>query len=392
MSVLSVQATATTIPVATNLLSQTVLLPLAQQKLGRVITITDATGSANINPIIVSTQTTNLFQNGSNLYTLSTPYQSYTFLSKNNSTWTLSGTVNPPTYTSSIFFNNISIYQNITATGNLYVAGGISSPTISTFQGNLIDTSNYFNSVNTTGLALAGYISAPLTEAVLATIQTNPTLNSITVLSLTSTLQGLGTFGYASTLYVQQTSNYFKNTLQNWSTPVSSVSIFTSNTSNFFRNTSNYYKSLTLFDISTAIISTGKITGSGGSTMSSIFVGGQSTQNFIKFWGKIGEYNNTVIAEQSTGISTAELMLFKGSSISDQFRFQTTGRMLFETGVSGRNFTNAPALSTATMIITANSNVGILTNNPIYTLDVAGTGRFQTSLTAGTLSLGIYFA
>ena len=126
--------------------------------------------------------------------------------------------------------------------------------------------------------------------------------------------------------------------------------------------------------------------------MSSIFVGGQSTQNFIKFWGKIGEYNNTVIAEQSTGISTAELMLFKGSSISDQFRFQTTGRMLFETGVSGRNFTNAPALSTATMIITANSNVGILTNNPIYTLDVAGTGRFQTSLTAGTLSLGIYFA
>ena len=84
--------------------------------------------------------------------------------------------------------------------------------------------------------------------------------------------------------------------------------------------------------------------------------------------------------------------MFKGSSVADQFRFQTTGRMLFETGVSSRNFDNAPQLSTATMIITANSNVGILTNNPIYTLDVAGTGRFQTSLTVGSLSLGIYFA
>ena len=126
--------------------------------------------------------------------------------------------------------------------------------------------------------------------------------------------------------------------------------------------------------------------------MSSIFIGGQSTQNYIKFWGKIGEYNNTVIAEQSTGSTTAELMMFKGSSVADQFRFQTTGRILFETGVTARNFNNAPQLSTATMIITANSNVGILTNNPIYTLDVAGTGRFQTSLTTGTLSLGIYFA
>lgn len=392
MAALSIPATATSLQVNTSLVSQTVLLPLSQQKLGRVITITDVAGTANLNPIFVSTQVTNLFPNGSNLYTLSTSFQSYTFLSKNNSTWALTGSINPPTYTSSIYYNNLTVYQNILASGSLYVNGSISSPTISTFQGNLIDTSNYFNQVNTTGLALAGYISASLTAAILNTLQTTPLLNEVTYLSLNSTVTGLGTLGYASTVYVNQTSNYFKNTLQDWSTSISTASLFTSNSSNFFRNTSNYFKNYTLFDISTAIVSTGKITGSGGSTMSSIFIGGQSTQNYIKFWGKIGEYNNTVIAEQSTGSTTAELMMFKGSSVADQFRFQTTGRILFETGVTARNFNNAPQLSTATMIITANSNVGILTNNPIYTLDVAGTGRFQTSLTTGTLSLGIYFA
>jgi hypothetical protein len=395
MSVNSIPATAATFSLDTTIIPQTVLLPLSQQKVGRVITVADSGGSANINPITISTQVANLFQTGSNIYVISSPYQSYTFLSKNNSVWSLTGSVNPPIYTSSLFYNNISIYQNIQANGNLYVTGGISSPTISTIQGNIFDSSNYFNTVNANALAIAGTISASLTASILDSLQTNPVLNSITVLSLNSTLQGLGTFGYISTPALIQTSNYFKGTLQNWSTAVSSVAIFTSNTSNFFRNTSNYYKSLTFFDISTAIISTGKIVGSGGSggsTLSSLFVGAQSTQNFIKFWGKIGEYNNTVIAEQSTGSTTGELMMFKGSSVADQFRFQTTGRILFEAGVSSRNFNNAPQLSTATMIITANSNVGILTNNPIYTLDVAGTGRFQTSLTIGTLSLGIYFA
>ena len=127
-------------------------------------------------------------------------------------------------------------------------------------------------------------------------------------------------------------------------------------------------------------------------TATNIRIGNNQNQSLLTFYGLRGAFNNTVIAEQSTGSTTAELMMFKGSSVADQFRFQTTGRMLFETGVAPRNFNNAPQLSTATMIITANSNVGILTNNPIYTLDVAGTGRFQTSLTAGTLSLGIYFA
>lgn len=135
----------------------------------------------------------------------------------------------------------------------------------------------------------------------------------------------------------------------------------------------------------------------GGSTLSSLFIGSDSNQNFIKFWGSIGEYNNTVIAQQSTGGGNTELLFFEGSSINDQVRFQTTGSIRFETGVSQpRNFLTSGQVATPSMIITSSSNVGILTNNPTFTLDVAGTGRFQTLMsspmaTIGALLVGVTF-
>jgi hypothetical protein len=142
----------------------------------------------------------------------------------------------------------------------------------------------------------------------------------------------------------------------------------------------------------------GTVTATGGSTLSSLFVGSSSNQNFIKFWGSLGEYDNTVIAQQSTGAGTTELFFFEGSSINDQIRFQTTGSVRFETGVSQpRNFLTANQVATPAMIINSSSNVGIQTNNPAVTLDVAGTGRFQTllsstAITTGSLFVGIYFA
>ena len=138
--------------------------------------------------------------------------------------------------------------------------------------------------------------------------------------------------------------------------------------------------------------------GAGGSTISSLFVGSSSNQNFIKFWGRVGEYNNTVVAEQSTGTTSGEIVLFKGSSISDQIRLQTTGSIKFETGVSApRNFVTETALTVPTMTITATSNVGINTNNPQYNLDVAGTARFQTLMSTsavytGALYMSLFFA
>lgn len=137
--------------------------------------------------------------------------------------------------------------------------------------------------------------------------------------------------------------------------------------------------------------------GAGGSTISSLYVGSSSNENFIKFWGRIGEYENTVISDQSTGTTSAELLVFKGSSISDQIRLQTTGAIKFETGVGLRNFVTETALTTPTMTITANSNVGINTNNPQFNLDVAGTSRFQTLMSTsavytGALYMSLYFA
>lgn len=138
--------------------------------------------------------------------------------------------------------------------------------------------------------------------------------------------------------------------------------------------------------------------GAGGSTISSLFVGSSSNENFIKFWGRVGEYNNTVIAEQSTGTTSSELLVFKGSSISDQIRMQTTGSIKFETGVpTNRNFITETALTTPTMTITASSNVGINTNNPQFNLDVAGTARFQTLMSTsavytGALYMSLFFA
>lgn len=135
----------------------------------------------------------------------------------------------------------------------------------------------------------------------------------------------------------------------------------------------------------------------GGSTLSSLFVGSSSNQNFIKFWGSIGEYNNTAIVQQSTGGGTNEFLFFEGSSINDQFRFQTTGNIRFETGVVGpRNVNTATQLVTPTMMINSSSNVGIMTASPTFTLDVAGTARFQTlasttSMYAGALYLGVFF-
>lgn len=116
--------------------------------------------------------------------------------------------------------------------------------------------------------------------------------------------------------------------------------------------------------------------------VNNLFVGGQSTINDILFYGTTGAYNNTAIAEISTGAGTQELLFFRGSTTTDRFRFQTTGTFVVETGVSARLFStntlNTLSNATPAFIINTSSNVGIQTATPGATLDVAGTGRFQT--------------
>jgi hypothetical protein len=138
-------------------------------------------------------------------------------------------------------------------------------------------------------------------------------------------------------------------------------------------------------------------TGFGGSTLSSLFVGSRCNANFIKFWGSIGNYNDAVIAQQSTGGSTGEILMFKGSSIQDQLRFQTTGSVRFESGVSSRNYLNAGQVPTPSLFISTGTAVGLFTSQPEYNLDVIGTARFTTMMSstavyAGAFYGGLFFA
>jgi len=140
------------------------------------------------------------------------------------------------------------------------------------------------------------------------------------------------------------------------------------------------------------------ITGSNGSFTSvstglitnSLRLGTLSSLTSINYNGLLGNYNNTVLAEVSTGVGTQEFLVFKGSSASDRVRVQTTGTFVVETGVSARLWSSntIPTQSNATpaFIINASSNVGIQTATPGATLDVAGTGRFQL---ASTLTMNL---
>ena len=122
----------------------------------------------------------------------------------------------------------------------------------------------------------------------------------------------------------------------------------------------------------------------------STMFGNTSSQTVLQFYGLQGNYNNTAIAEVSTGVGTQELLLFRGSSTADRIRVTTTGDIRFEPGYSQTlfNINSTTALSVPTMLLRSNL-VGIGTSTPASLLDVAGMGRFQTlsslSVVTGTL-------
>ena len=110
-----------------------------------------------------------------------------------------------------------------------------------------------------------------------------------------------------------------------------------------------------------------------------VYVGNNSTQSAILFPGIDGAFKGTAIAEQTTGVGTEELLLYKVSTTTDQIRLQTTGNLVFEAGVSARSWPSTQMAATPTLFIQGStSNVGVGTAAPQTTLDVAGTGRFVT--------------
>ena len=140
----------------------------------------------------------------------------------------------------------------------------------------------------------------------------------------------------------------------------------------------------------------GLLPGTGSGTSFTGNLGTVSSLTALKYYGLTGLYQNSIVAEVSTGAGTQELLLYKVSSISDQVRVQTTGNVIFEAGVGARGWPTAPRLATPTFYIAgSNSNVGVGTSNPLTTLDVVGTGRFQTlsslNITAGSINYSIAY-
>jgi hypothetical protein len=255
---------------------------------------------------------------------------------------------------------------------------------------------------------------------------------------LTSTIEGLGTAGYVSTTQLGSTvTNLITRigaggggTTFVGSTTFLSASqiLFSTQTGYNISSVLGYVSSLqvdelqigtgygiiSLGDTQMSSISTigilatlGNFTTINVSSINGLLPGtgtGSGTSNFgtvssltaLRFYGLTGGFTNTALAEVSTGAGLQELLLYKVSSVSDQVRVQTTGNVIFETGVSARGWPTATRATVPTFYIAgSNSNVGVGTSNPVTTLDVAGTGRFQTlsslNITAGSINYSVAF-
>ena len=169
-----------------------------------------------------------------------------------------------------------------------------------------------------------------------------------------------------------------------------------------------YISSLTVdvltFGLSNSYISMGDVIATSMSTIQTftsslltinLLVGNVSSLSYIAFPGLQQGYAQSIIAEQSTGTGTQELLFYKGSTTTDRIRLQTTGSIIFEPGVSARVFPATGSNVTPAMIINTSSNVGIGIASPTTTLDVAGTGRFQIlstqQLFVSSISSGIVY-
>ena len=130
---------------------------------------------------------------------------------------------------------------------------------------------------------------------------------------------------------------------------------------------------------------------------SNIRVGTLSTNSFVSYPGLAKQYSQSILAEQETGTGLQEMLIFRGSSASDRIRLQTTGYIVFETGVGARVYPTITSNVTPSWMIDINGcvGVGIIPSGTATKLDVAGQGRFQnlstTSIQAGSINLSVAF-
>jgi hypothetical protein len=260
------------------------------------------------------------------------------------------------------FGSDLTASSNITQTGGTTILNGLSVSRIST---SFIVASNIsVASMSTT----YGFFSTISTGSVYGRfIGDGSLLTNLPVPRIPSTLSTLAFFTSSiSTANITSPQGYISSLV------VDSLSFSLSNSF------------IVMGDIITTSVSTIQ-TFTSTLTTNNLRVGTVSSLSYISFPGLQQGYNQSVIAEQSTGTGLQELLVFRGSSASDRIRMQTTGSIVFEPGVSARTFPSVPSNVTPAMIINSSSNVGIGTATPGVALDVVGAGRF-TAVSTNTLS------
>ena len=332
---------------------------------------------------------------------------------------------------SGISINSITPTELISTSIGLATFGYIStSQLFSTVAG--IGTGGGGGGITTTqlvstavGLATLGYISSSQLFSTVAGIGTGGGGGGITTQQLQSTTAGLGTASYASTSTLYNPIigtqvrfppiNVPSILIQDWSTPVSTVALFTSNTSNYYKNalvnfstplfstvaglgTASYASTTLIYlpNISTkatlpfpviGVNPLSTVSSSYGTfstlTATNTYLGGLSTQNAIYFYGLEGTFDRTVLSEQLISTGTQEFLIFKGSSPAENIRLQASGSLVFETGAAPSVFSSAATQSTPTLILTPSRTVGINCNAPAYTLDISGSANITGAASVG---------
>jgi hypothetical protein len=302
--------------------------------------------------------------------------------------------------------NNLITVSNSVAT-NLGYLTTVSNTGLTT-SNNLITVSNsvatnlgYLTTVSNTGLTTSNNLitvsnSVATNLGYLTTVSNARISNTTNITTVSnSVVTNLGYLTTVSNNLITVSNSINTGRFLSMSTNTISTSLIVAG---YLSSPRGYISSLTVdsiaFGLSNSYISMGDIITTSVSTIqtftsslitNNLQIGTVSSLSYIVFPGLQQGYAQTVIAEQSTGTGTQELMIFKGSTATDRIRIQTTGTIVFEPGVSARVFPSAPSNATPAMIINASSNVGIGVAAPTVSLDVAGAGRF-TAVSTNAIS------
>ena len=361
----------------------TIPLPITTDILNRIITFKDLYGSASTNTITLVTRSGDTFEDGTFSTIMSNTYQTLNFYAGQPGKWlnidggsgggSSAGLTTVSNLLNSVSTNATSISTNVATVSNRL--NGVST-NVTSISTNVATVSNLLNSVSTNATSISTNVAT--VSNLLNSVSTNATSISTNVATVSNTVAagrftGISTNTISTSLiiagYVSSPQGYISSLI---------VDALSFSLSNSF---------ISMGDIITTSVSTIQ-TFTSTLTTNNLRVGTISSLNFISFSGLQQGYNQTVIAEQSTGTGIQELLFFKGSTTTDRIRIQTTGPIVFEPGVAARVFPATGSNATPAMIITTGSNVGIGVAAPTVSLDVAGAGRF-TAVSTNTISTNV---